>query len=201
MADSLIIRGGRIIPGRDPSDTTMSDAAVGVENDTIRELDEWRIVKDKYPGAKILGSEKVAILPGLINAHHHSNGVSTIQQGMPDRLLESWLLAFACLRPTDTYLNTLLSSARLLRSGVTTVVDVHGASDTATGYDGTMRRALKAYDEAGMRVAFAAGIRTQSFIVHGKGQDQEFLKTLPDDLRATSTRLLPADDHEHLRGC
>ena len=102
----------------------------------------------EYPNAERLGSNDTAVLPGFINAHHHSHGVSTIQQGMADDLLEPWILAFAGVRSTDIYLNTLLSCARQLRSGVTTVVDVHSGGGTAEEYADSVDRALGAYDEA-----------------------------------------------------
>ena len=51
---------------------------------------------------------------------------------------------------------TLLSAARLLRTGVTSVVDVHSDRGTAEVYAANAREALAAYDTAGIRVAFAA---------------------------------------------
>ena len=45
--------------------------------------------------APTVGSEHVAIMPGMVNAHHHSNGVSSIQQGVQDQLLEFWLLSLS----------------------------------------------------------------------------------------------------------
>jgi len=110
-------------------------------------------------------------MPGFINAHHHSNGASAAQHGVPDMLLEPWLLALRQMRSSDAYLNTLLSSTRLLASGVTSVVDVHSGRGTPKAFKDRACRALKAYSEAGIRVAFAPGIRTQCHLVGGIADD------------------------------
>jgi len=137
-------------------------------------------------------------MPGLINAHHHSAGASALQHGLPDMLLEPWILAHARMRPSDFGLAVLLSAGRLLRSGVTSVVDVVSGRGPAAGYAERLRGGLQAYDRAGMRVAYAAGSTEQSFLVHGTGQDEAFLASLPADLAEKARSLLPQDgDMDH----
>jgi cytosine/adenosine deaminase-related metal-dependent hydrolase len=191
MSDQLLVRGRWIITGGAESDPLLSDAAVLVTGDQIQGIGPWQDLRARHPDAEVIGSDRVAVIPGLINAHHHSHGVSTLQQGVADQVLESWILALARSRPTDIYLDTLLSSARLLQSGVTSVVDMRGGRGTAEQYAGNVRRALQAYDEAGLRVAFAAGLSDQSYLVAGKGADEKFLATLPADVRAHAQALLP----------
>ena len=191
MSDQLLVRGRWVITGGAESDPLLADASVVVTGDRIQDLGPWQDLRARHPNAKAIGSDQVAILPGLINAHHHSYGVSTLQQGVADQVLESWIVTLARLRPTDIYLNTLLSSARLLGSGVTSVVDMRGGRGTAEQYAGNVRRALQAYDEAGLRVAFAAGLSDQSHLVSGKGEDKKFLATLPTEARAYAKAILP----------
>lgn len=191
MTETKIIRGRWVITGGAEDDPVLSDGAVAVEGDSIAAVGPWADLRQRYPDAAVIGSADTAVMPGLINAHHHSSGVSSLQQGVSDLLLEAWLLALRRGRPTDVYLNTLLSSARLLRTGVTSVVDVHSGRDTADGYADGVRRALQAYDESGMRVAFAAGFSTQSLIVAGAGEDETFLAGLPADARRYAEHLLP----------
>ena len=192
MTDILLIRGRWVIVGPGPSDPVLSDAAVLVAGDRVREVGDWRRLRERHPDAAVLGSDRVAVLPGLINAHHHSAGVTALQQGVPDRLLELWLLSLAARRPTDVYLDTLLSSACLLRSGVTTVVDVHSGGGTADEYADAMRQALAAYDETGLRVAFAAGISDRGHLVWGPpGEEDRFLASLPAEVRAYAEQELP----------
>ncbi len=191
MSDQLLIRGRWVITGGADADSVLSDAAVAVIDGRIYNLGPWTELRARYPNAEVIGSDRVAVMPGLINAHHHSYGVSTLQQGVPDLLLESWIVSLTRLRPTDIYLNTLLSSARMLQSGVTSLVEVRGGRGTAEQYAGNVRRALQAYDEAGLRVAFAAGLSDQSHLVAGKGEDERFIATLPAEARAYAKALLP----------
>lgn len=194
MAKLQVVCGRWVVGGENTSARVLSDAAVVVEDRCIVAIGDRSRMLSEYPNAERLGSNDTAVLPGFINAHHHSHGVSTIQQGMADDLLEPWILAFAGVRSTDIYLNTLLSCARQLQSGVTTVVDVHSGGGTAEAYADSVDRALGAYDEAGMRVAFATGVSTQSFLVHGADEDKAFLNSLPEAIRTRAEVLLPRAD-------
>ncbi len=191
MSDELLVRGRWVITGSAETDPLLSDAAVVVTGDRIQNIGPWQDLRSRHPDAEAIGSDQMAVLPGLINAHHHSSGVSALQQGVADDVLEPWILALAQLRPTDIYLNTLLSAARLLKSGVTSVIDMCGGRGTAEHYAGSVRRALRAYDESGLRVAFAAGLSDQSFLVAGKGEDDKFLAALPAEAKAYAESMLP----------
>lgn len=182
-----IIRGRWVLQD---ANNVIVDGAVVIDGDEIAAVGEWRAIRERYPQATVSGSDQHAVIPGLINAHHHSNGVTALQQGIPDQLLEPWLLSLAKRRRTDTYLSTLLSAGRLLRTGVTSVVDVHKGSGTATAFSETIQDALRAYDHAGMRVAFAAGMSEQNFLVWDG--DEGFLSTLATDARALAASRLPS---------
>ena len=195
MSDATLVRGRWIVTGGEQDDPVLSDAAVRVEHDTIAEVGDWKTLRGRHPDAAVLGSDRVAIMPGMVNAHHHSNGVSAIQQGIRDRLLESWLISLSLGRRLTPRLATLLSAARLLRTGVTSVVDVHSDRGTSDAYAANAGEALAAYEDAGIRVAFAAGLMTQCFLVSGAGEDDRFLAGLPDeDLRRFAARRLPRPD-------
>ncbi len=191
MSEVRLVRGRWIVTGGTAADSVLHDAALALRGGRIEALGDWRDLRARYPQAEAIGSERVAVLPGLIDAHHHSGGVTALQQGIPDLLLEPWILMHARMRPTEVYLDTLLSAARLLRSGVTSVVDLRSGRGTAAAYAGTLRRALQAYDEAGLRAALAAGLSDQSHLVAGKGEDEKFLAALPADLRRHAEALLP----------
>lgn len=191
MADGLLVRGKWLVTGGSNADRVLTDAAVFVTGDRVRDIGDWQKLRKSHPDAEVLGSDRVAIIPGLINAHHHSSGVSALQHGLPDDLLEPWILAHHRRRASDLYLDTLLSAARLLRSGVTAVVDVYSGNGSAEVMSQRVRRALRAYDEAGLRVAYACGVADQSHLVHGAGEDARFIETLPAELRADAGALLP----------
>ena len=186
-SDIRLIRGRWIFTG----EITLDNAAIAVQNDTILAVDSWDSLRTTYPQAEVLGSDSVAIMPGLINAHHHSNGVPNSLQGIDDDFLELWLFANIGLRSQDPTLKTLLSIAQLLQSGVTSVVDVASMAGSASDCLENLTGRLKAYEQAGMGVALTPGIRYESSLVHG--EDNAFLASLPTDLRQRLKTLMPMD--------
>ena len=185
---TTIVRGKWVITGAD--EPVHDDAAVAVEGDTIAEVGSWETLRARYGDAEVIGGDNALVLPGLINAHHHGSGLATVQEGLWDDLLEPWILDHAWRRPRDPGLDVLLSAAQQLRSGVTCIVDVHSGGGSAEDYHATLKAKLAAYDEAGIRVAFAPGFSTQSHIVSGAGEDERFLAALPGELRGHAERLL-----------
>ena len=147
MTTQKILRGRWVIAD---SQTVIADGAVVVEGDRIAACGPWHDLRARYREAEAFGSERAAVMPGLINAHHHSAGATALQHGLPDLLLEPWILLHARLRAGAPYLDTLLSSARLLRTGVTSVVDLNGGGGTPAAYAERRGRALDAYDRAGI---------------------------------------------------
>ncbi|MEO6032202.1 MAG: amidohydrolase family protein [Burkholderiaceae bacterium] len=190
LNDEMLVRAGWLVTGA--LDPVLRDAALRLGGGLVAEVGGWSELRARYPDLPVLGGPHDAVLPGLVNAHHHSHGVSSLQQGVEDDLLEAWLLALLCLRGCDRRLATLLAAARQMRGGVTACVDVLSAGGTAEHYARELDAALGAYDEAGMRVGLAAGFRSASFLVHGAQDDQRFLAALPDEARALAQRLLPA---------
>ena len=182
-----LVRGRWLFTG----ETVLADGAVAVEADKIVAIGPWESLRQTYPEAPTLGSDNHLVLPGLIDAHHHSNGVGHGLQGVDDDFLELWLLANGGMRSQPAYLKTLFSIARLLRSGVTTVVDVASVSGPAADCAEDLDQRLRAYDRAGMRVALAAGASYDSFLVHH--EDEAFLASLPQALRQRVQQLMPLE--------
>jgi len=178
---TTLVRGRWVIPGAD--ETTIEDGAVLVEGGAIVALGAFADLSRDHPQAQVLGSQRHAVMPGLINAHHHSAAASHVQHGAPDMLLESWLKVLLRMRATPSRLDILLSATRLLKSGVTAVVDLYGAAGTAEATAADWNEALAAYDTTGIRCAFGPGIYDQGFMGAGPGNcDADFLATLPADL-------------------
>jgi cytosine/adenosine deaminase-related metal-dependent hydrolase len=190
MTDKKQIVRGRWVM-REPDDI-ISDGAVVIDGQVIEQVGRWPDIRASYPELPVLGGDQLAVIPGLVNAHHHSNGVTAAQQGVPDRLLELWLLSLAKRRPTGTYLATLLSAARLLQTGVTAVVDVHSGRGAPDVFEAGVQQALRAYDEAGLRAAYAVGMTQQSYLAWG--EDNEFLASLPANIRLLAKQKLPDSD-------
>jgi 5-methylthioadenosine/S-adenosylhomocysteine deaminase len=185
MSNVQLVRGRWIFTG----DETLVDSAIAIQNDTILEVGNWNSLEAKYPQAEVQGSSQFAVMPGLINAHHHSNGVPNSLQGIDDDFLELWLFASIALRSQDPTLKTLLSAAALLQSGVTTVLDVCTISGTPEAGLAELKGRLQAYEQAGLRVALTPGATYSSFLIHGKGEDETFLSSLPPTLRQQVQKL------------
>ena len=192
-AASLLVRGRWVVTGSGTEDPVLVDGAVAVADGLIREVGAWDTLRECYPGADVLGGEDVAVLPGFVNAHHHSQGASRVQHGVRDDLLELWLLETRRARVSDPFLDTLLTAGRLLRSGVTSVVEVHSCRGPAEAAEARVRESLRAYDRAGIRVAFAPGVADQNPLVSGKDGAEVggFLDGLPAEARAAAEAELP----------
>ena len=192
MTDTLLVHGRWLITGAGAKDPTLEDGAVAIQAGEIVAVDSLTELRSRYPDARQLGGEGMAVLPGLINAHHHSHGVSNLQHGRGDRLLESWLISLGATRPGDPYLDALLSAGELLRSGVTSVVDVvSGGGLSAEAFDTLCRRTLEGYAEAGMRVALAPGISDRNHLLWADEHERAFVEALPEAIRELARRRLP----------
>ena len=86
-----LIRGKWLI--QDAESPALSDAAAVVDGDRIVAVGAFDKLRASHPDAPVIGSDSHAVMPGLINAHHHHGGVTGIQHGVPDMLLESWIRA------------------------------------------------------------------------------------------------------------
>jgi cytosine/adenosine deaminase-related metal-dependent hydrolase len=194
MTENTLVRARWIVVGTGRDDVVLENAALRIADGRIAELGGWAEMRARHRDALVLGGPDCAVIPGLINAHHHANGATQQQRGLMDDFLEPWIFGFAKLRDSDKRLDTLLSAARMLRSGVTTVVDVHSGGGTARDYAAGIDAALDAYRTSGMRVAFAPGLSTRCHLVHGDaGADAAFLAGLPRELAARVRQtLMPA---------
>ena len=188
-----ILRGRWVVTDADLPQPVLRDSAVLFEGDTIVEIGPWNELSAKFQKVPVLGSERHAIMPGLINPHHHSFGVPWSLRGLQDNWLELWLQDLSCFdyraaTPRSIYLRGLMSAASLLRTGVTSTIEL-----TITGGDyvhamETQRQLITAYRDAGLRYTLAPGVVNQSFPVNGEGQDEAFIASLPKDLAELTRR-------------
>jgi len=114
------------------------------------------------------------VMPGLINAHTHSN--QSIEKGLCDALpLDAWMVvasyggAGATLQPNDLYLSTMVGALEMVASGTTAVLDVPRADQR--WFDAGMDEIMRAYQDIGMRANVAA-----------QYSDLEFFDSLPMSL-------------------
>lgn len=146
----LLLRGGHVF------DTVsgLQRADVLVENGLTTRVEPDLDVDD----AETLDASSAIVVPGLINAHTHSN--QTIERGLCDDLpLDAWMViasyggAGARLNPRELYVSAMLGAIQMLRSGTTTVLDCARADPEwmAEGLDAI----TQAYVDIGMRASVA----------------------------------------------
>lgn len=149
---TLILEGGCVVTG-DAKDTRYESADIVVAGNAILAIGPNAGAAHREPGIDRIDARSAVVMPGLINAHLHSN--EGFEQGAYDNLpLEPWLLqsyppfGFPLLSEDDYYLRTMIAAVESIRSGVTTVQDdyVH-----LPGTPEAQDAAIQAYLDAGLR--------------------------------------------------
>jgi 5-methylthioadenosine/S-adenosylhomocysteine deaminase len=122
-------------------------------------------------GARVHDASGMIVMPGLINAHTHSN--QSIEKGLCDALpLDSWMVvasyggAGATLQPKDLYLSTMVGALEMVATGTTAVLDCPRCDQR--WFDEGMDQVMYAYRDIGMRANVAA-----------QYSDLDFLDSLP----------------------
>lgn len=161
--EPTLVRGGHLFDLERPfevADLLIEDGAISHVGGGI-----------EAPGARVIDAAGRIVMPGLINAHTHSN--QSIEKGLCDALpLDAWMVvasyggAGATLRPEDLYLSTMVGALEMLEGGTTAVLDCPRC-DTRW-FDEGMDRIMGAYADVGMRANVAA-----------QYSDLDFFESLP----------------------
>jgi 5-methylthioadenosine/S-adenosylhomocysteine deaminase len=129
-------------------------------------VDEGRLAASAPDGAEPVDCSRRLIVPGMINAHNHSN--ENWFRGMWDNLpLEPWMLfsypalAAPAQSPDEIYLRTLVGALEQLRSGATCVVDFIYELDGFTTE--SLDAVVRGYRDAGLRALIALGIGDRAY--------------------------------------
>ncbi|NUR77587.1 MAG: amidohydrolase family protein [Thermoleophilia bacterium] len=129
-------------------------------------MDEGRIVSVgvsvESTQSGVVDCTRFAVVPGMVNAHAHSN--ENWFRGLWDNLpLEPWMLfsypVLAAPRQSaeEIYVRTLLGGIEMLRSGATTVVDFLYDTDDA------LEPVVRAYRDLGLRALIAIGMGDRAY--------------------------------------
>jgi cytosine/adenosine deaminase-related metal-dependent hydrolase len=193
MASSLI-RGKYVIckvTGPDSAEV-VSDGAVFQRDGEIIEVGDYEQLRTNHPGVEVIGSPRYVVMPGLVNDHFHV-GLTPFQLGAPDLPLDLWGLVTmgrAYARRLDPYLDQLYGAVQMIESGTTTVQAIHGSNRGARPMNPeTADRALKAFQESGMRVSYCPSVADQNSLV-SLGTEAGFAATLPPELAERFTSFM-----------
>jgi 5-methylthioadenosine/S-adenosylhomocysteine deaminase len=112
----------------------------------------------RAPTATVINADNKIVMPGLVNAHMHSN--QALEKGLSDRypldtymLLGSYGGANAEFRPRDLYVSAMVGAIEMIRGGSTSAIDMPRVDMRwfAEGTDAIMQ----AYADIGMRAMVA----------------------------------------------
>jgi 5-methylthioadenosine/S-adenosylhomocysteine deaminase len=178
----LLIEGAAVLPAAGAE--WLESAAVLVRDGRVAAVGDAGELGRTHPAAERAGGPGHLVIPGLVNAHQHAEGVSTTQMGFADEPFEPWMVLMHALPTVEPYLTTLYKSMLMLTSGVTTHVHSHfpakGGYDGSDAYLAELERSVEAHRVAGLRTAFAPYWRDRARWSYD--DDERFLAGLPGDL-------------------
>lgn len=166
----LLVRGKYVWTGS----KLIEDGAVLCDEGKVAAVGNWADLRKEHPDARVSGGSDRIVLPGLINAHHHGNGITSFARGVHDDNLEPWLAGMGGAPAVDPYVDTLLAALDTLEGGYTTMVLFQSTGDPGKAREEAIAR-IDACRIAGVRVAFGLDVQQRNFYVYGP--DPEGLPT------------------------
>lgn len=155
----VILKGGLV----DVGDGEFDRADVAIEAGRVTAVGGDTATSD---AAEVFDCRRFAIVPGMVNAHCHSN--ENWFRGRWDNLpLEPWMLfsypaiAGPVLSARETYLRTLIGGLDMIRSGATCAVDF--LYEMAGFTDESLAAVTQAYRDLGLRVLIVLGMGDRAY--------------------------------------
>jgi cytosine/adenosine deaminase-related metal-dependent hydrolase len=143
----------------------VADFAIAIEGSRIVETGSSSDLRGRYPTAERVGGSQLVMLPALCDSHDHGRGIGSTPLGVPDDVLEVWLVGLAAQPRLDPYLLAVYDGLRLVRSGVSTVLHSHNTRDI-NRLDSEVAETLRGYSDVGIRVAFDLPIVDQNLVAY-----------------------------------
>ncbi|WP_417676908.1 amidohydrolase family protein [Roseibium sp.] len=134
------------------------------------------------------GRSGVLAMPAPVNAHDHGYGIRTLDFGLLDDALETWIPGLRVRPATDPYLEALVSFGRLLQSGCSATMHCHNSLnvDSLVEEAGAVARAAR---DSGIRLGLSCPLLDASPWIYG---DVEALRSLAGEAQwAQLSVLLP----------
>ncbi len=146
MPDIDLILHNASVVTMDAEERLLVSGAVAIDGDRIVGVGPLDKIRSQFQAASTVDLGGRTLIPGLVNAHTHVP--MTLMRGLEDdRRLDVWLLGYMMpverefVTPEFVRLGTKLACAEMVRSGVTTFVDMYYFEDAVA----------EATEQAGMR--------------------------------------------------
>jgi 5-methylthioadenosine/S-adenosylhomocysteine deaminase len=175
MTGTLLVDGTIITV--DPERRILTDTAIYVEADRIREIGPADGLRKTYPSAEVIDCRGRVITPGLVNTHTHL--FQTLLKGLgDDMMLKDWFTCMtgpsaAALTERDVLAAARHGCAESIRGGTTTLIDFMYVHPRPRLTDAV----LQAYHDTGMRGVVARGCITTGVEV---GVPEPLVETVED---------------------
>ena len=144
---------GATIMTQDDDERWIENGDIAVDGDRILAIGH-HLPKESLGVERVIDARNKLVMPGLVNAHHHSH--DRFDKGRLDNLpLEVWQVIYnpplgrRDWTPAECYLRTVLNGMEMLKTGITTVIDdvIHGVPPLKENIDAV----FQAYQDIGMR--------------------------------------------------
>ena len=184
-----LVKADCVIP--DAVSPPLRPGAVAVAAGRIAALGPPAALRARFPDAARTELGDAILLPGFVNAHQHGRGLSQIQLGYPDDVLEPWIARRRGRGTPDPYLLTRHAAEQMLRHGVTATL--HANYSYAIGdYEAELRGVLRAYEETGLRATVCVGYADQGGLVYPPADEARFRAALSPGAQALLAAARPA---------
>ena len=181
-----LVHGRSLLTGR-LDQPEIPEGGLVIDGAVIADVGKAAELRRAHAPEREIGGRDRVILPGLVSAHQHGGGVSSVQLGCPDQSFEHWIIRMLGVPPLDPHLDTLFHAVRLIENGITTTIHSHYTRDPAR-YGEEIEDHLSAWAQSGMRVAFAPCFLDNNQLAYESNEG--FLASLPAGLAADARRLL-----------
>ncbi|WP_294403252.1 putative aminohydrolase SsnA [uncultured Clostridium sp.] len=130
----ILVGNGKLIT-RDKNNPYYENGAVLLDKDKVKEVGNYKNLKNKYKDADFLDAKGMVIMPGLINSHQHIYSAFARGLNMPGEtpkdflsiLEKTWWHIDRNLDLENTYYSAVSTFLECIRNGVTTVIDHHAS--------------------------------------------------------------------------
>jgi cytosine/adenosine deaminase-related metal-dependent hydrolase len=181
---SQIVRGRFVVERWGPPPLVHEGAAVHVEDGHVRAVEAYDVLRRRCPGADVLGDGTHLVMPGLVNAHSHGRGITTLRLGIPDEPGEIRSVALRRGLAVDPHADVLLGCVRQLEAGITATMHLDSNfGGPPERYEERLTAVVRAYRESGIRFGLGVGIRDQNTYGPYIG-DAAFFARLPSGAQA-----------------
>ncbi|WP_439594355.1 amidohydrolase family protein [Falsiroseomonas sp.] len=136
------------------------------------------------PAAERLHLQDCVLMPGLVNAHQHGRGLTQLQLGFPDMILEAWQTTKRRRGWLDPAAMVPLAAMQMLASGITATIHANTTWGAAGRQPDDLARTIAAYDSAGLRALVGIGAQDRASLVFPAEAQPGFVAGLPPELAA-----------------